>query len=466
MAPLTIPAYMAQLQHAIDSHNGQRLAQLFDARDSHGIQLFQALSPYDKTLNQINPTYALTFSKRFKGPLSTWSDLATLHTQVMVALNDYRPDPITQTQRYIGDVIAAFQKQHELVNTLYRWLMSSTTPTGWVLPLLYQTCRDLKNLAQLSDAQHVTRGEKPKDLEEASRLMQKCFSACVNDRGADNTTSRKMGVYFMAVIMFKTYIKLRSTALCKNLVRGIAAADLAPFETYPRSHQVAYLYYMGLFSFLREDYIEAENNLLSALNKIHFKSNRNIELILNYLIPVLMSRGVLPCDETLNISSNLSTIYKPFIKAFKQGNVKLYDEQLQLAEKRLMESGTYLIVERAREGAVRALLKKVRFLTFDFKSWILEGKPARLSIETFQRYYKTGTGTDIDSEEMECVLANMIYKNLIKGYISHQHQLVVLSKQNPFPWYAPFRDRGELAKRLREERELRERQKMPVLAVG
>ena len=45
-----------------------------------------------------------------------------------------------------------------------------------------------------------------------------------------------------------------------------------------------------------------------------------------------------------------------------------------------------------------------------YLSWILEGKPARLSVETFQRYYSKGAGIDIDSEEMECVLANMIYK--------------------------------------------------------
>jgi COP9 signalosome complex subunit 12 len=54
----------------------------------------------------------------------------------------------------------------------------------------------------------------------------------------------------------------------------------------------------------------------------------------------------------------LSAVYTPFIAAYKSGDVGLYDRQLHAAEKRLMERGTYLIVERAREGAVRALLKK------------------------------------------------------------------------------------------------------------
>lgn len=68
----------------------------------------------------------------------------------------------------------------------------------------------------------------------------------------------------MATLLFKTYIKvrtvltcfrqllivrvflmqLRSTALCKNLIRGIGAADLAPFQMYPLSHQVSLVAYV------------------------------------------------------------------------------------------------------------------------------------------------------------------------------------------------------------------------------
>lgn len=80
-------------------------------------------------------------------------------------------------------------------------------------------------------------------------------------------------------------------------------------------------------------------------------------LILDYLVPILLLRGVLPSEKLLKKQSRITRVYAPFFEAFKSGNVKLYDEQLVLAEKRLMERGTYLIVERAREGAVRALMK-------------------------------------------------------------------------------------------------------------
>ena len=36
-------------------------------------------------------------------------------------------------------------------------------------------------------------------------------------------------------------------------------------------------------------------------------------------------------------------------------------------------------------------------------------------------------------EEAECLVANMIYKGFMKGYISHEKQTVVLSATNAFP---------------------------------
>lgn len=38
----------------------------------------------------------------------------------------------------------------------------------------------------------------------------------------------------------------------------------------------------------------------------------------------------------------------------------------------------------------------------------MEGKPAKLEVERFRWYFKNGAGMDIDSEEVECLLANMI----------------------------------------------------------
>lgn len=40
---------------------------------------------------------------------------------------------------------------------------------------------------------------------------------------------------------------------------------------------------------------------------------------------------------------------------------------------------------------------------------------------------------DITMDETHCIVANLIFEGRIKGYISQQHNKLVVSKQNPFP---------------------------------
>lgn len=42
-------------------------------------------------------------------------------------------------------------------------------------------------------------------------------------------------------------------------------------------------------------------------------------------------------------------------------------------------------------------------------------------------------GMDVPQEEAECYVANMIYKGLMRGYISHEKQMVVVANTNAFP---------------------------------
>jgi len=41
--------------------------------------------------------------------------------------------------------------------------------------------------------------------------------------------------------------------------------------------------------------------------------------------------------------------------------------------------------------------------------------------------------TPMDVDEVECILANLIFRGYVKGYISHTNRVLVLSKRDPFP---------------------------------
>jgi hypothetical protein len=76
-----------------------------------------------------------------------------------------------------------------------------------------------------------------------------------------------------------------------------------------RPHQVSYLYYMGVFAFLREDYAEAEKQFCSALSLCHAKARRNIEFVLFPSLPFSVTANV-PLI-TLNVPDSSSTTSFP-----------------------------------------------------------------------------------------------------------------------------------------------------------
>ena len=135
-------------------------------------------------------------------------------------------------------------------------------------------------------------------------------------------------------------------------------------------------------------------------------------------------------------------MYKPLVDAILQGDLKafdtaLYDETLQ---KRFLDLGLYIIVEKTREICLRGLFRKVyvqqsfvcELTKPSFNSWLVLEKPTRIPISMFHAGLRIA-GQDIPVEEAECLTAVMIFKGYIRGYISHEKQTVVLATSGAFP---------------------------------
>ncbi|KAJ2934532.1 hypothetical protein H1R20_g2551, partial [Candolleomyces eurysporus] len=113
----------------------------------------------------------------------------------------------------------------------------------------------------------------------------------------------------------------------------------------------------------------------------------------------------------------------PFIRAIRAGDLQAYDRALETGEHRLLELNLWLTLEKARELCLRGLFRKV---------WLAADKSTRMPISMFHMGLKIA-GIETDVEEAECYVANMIYKGFIRGYISHEKQMVVLAMNNSFP---------------------------------
>jgi hypothetical protein len=79
------------------------------------------------------------------------------------------------------DVVEFSSEWMGFAGTLY--YLSGSETIGCFSEYCFDMCgRRTDGIGRKADAQLLLRGEKATKLEEASRMLQKCFSACLNDR--------------------------------------------------------------------------------------------------------------------------------------------------------------------------------------------------------------------------------------------------------------------------------------------
>ncbi|KAL1743112.1 hypothetical protein HDZ31DRAFT_83654 [Schizophyllum fasciatum] len=387
---MDFPTFVTHINDALVHENGIGLAYLLRPTSPHGKELVKQYR---------NLTGCIA---------SPWDEIAILY--VMICGNIYkRRSP------------EAFKDQLSLVNNFLRFFQDSQ---GWSLQAMFAVLRDLRDLAIDADLQARAEGGKADHMEDATRAMMKFFTACVTDRSSPPDRSRKWGVYYVAGLMFKCYFRLKKISLTKNILRALEVnQDIPSLEVYPRAHRVTFRYYLGMLSFLNEEYAKAEEQLTLAFYNCYTGHHANQERILGYLIPLRVLKGHLPSAELLARFPILEDLYAPFISAIRKGDLASFDRALEINESRLLALNLYLTVERSRELCMRGLFRK---------AWVAADRTSRMPMSMFHAALRI-SGSDVPVEEAECFVANMIYKGFMKGYISHSMQIVVLSKVNAFP---------------------------------
>lgn len=427
--------------------DGHSLSQLFSIGGPIAASLLLSLGPHP------TPPRVTSSLRKCSGYLtSPWEDMCLHH---LLALHSFSlasslpyPTAVDSEGKSRGERLGeAFDSYNSAVTAFLRHF-ATLTPGRWALPLLRILCLNLRWLAVQADqaaieevkggnasqqlASAVAGGARTssvanKKLEECARQLNKAFTACVADRNPDLSESRKWGTYEVVGMVFKTYFRLKSVSLCRNILRAISAAALPDLGDFPKSQQVTFRYYTGVLAFLNEEYDRAEVSLTSALHMCHRSATLNQALILVYLVPVKLLRGSLPSDHLLDKFPSLSP-YASFITALRQGDVKSFDRALTdpAIERWLVKRGTFIAIERAREATLRTLLKHI---------WLaVPDRPTRLEIKLLHRATSSElVGLGYTVQELEWVLATLIYKGYVKGYIAHERGVVVLSAKEPFP---------------------------------
>jgi len=334
---------------------------------------------------------------------------------------------------------AAFTNQKEAVEELRGGVQKSKGALNWALPLLETMVKDMRRIAYIADA--TAQGtEQDEFTETAFTEVSKNFQMCINDKMEGQPMPNGYGRFSwhdtkkVSTLMFlnELYnISSKVNRFWKSLDASTKKVEhqgeLGNFRT---AHMVEYKYNVGKKALFDAQFKKADQYLTDAFNACHRGSRANKRLMLTYLVPVRLLRGQMPSEKLLQKYD--MGHYLGITQALLEGNLKDLQAEIDRYEAFFVQWGLYPILMRLRPIAYRNLFKKVAAaLKLSPK---VEGKAHIIDLAAFKTVLTfSAQDTDIDSDEVECIVANLIAKKYIKGYISHSQQKLVTAKNGAFP---------------------------------
>ncbi|KAL5572489.1 hypothetical protein UlMin_022086 [Ulmus minor] len=392
-----ITDYLNRFSDAVSSQDGTSLKLLLSLSSNSPslLSLADALNVFQDATRLVNQ------SERF-------SQLGDIVLPLFRALQNYRLGNLT-------DAYQAFEKSANFFIQEFRnW------DSAWALEALYVVAYEIRVLAERADRDLASNGKSPEKLKAAGSFLMKVFGVLAG-KGP-----KRVGALYVTCQLFKVYFKLGTVHLCRSVIRSIETARIFEFEEFPKRDKVTYMYYTGRLEVFNENFPAADQKLSYALKHCNAYSEANIRMILKYLIPVKLSIGILPKNWLLE-KYNLVE-YRNIVEALRRGDLRLLRHALQEHEDRFLRSGVYLVLEKLELQVYQRLIKKIYIIQKQKDP----AKAHQLKLEIIVKALKW-LEMDMDLDEVECIVAILIHKNLVKGYFAHKSKVVVLSKQDPFP---------------------------------
>ncbi|VDM36404.1 unnamed protein product [Toxocara canis] len=340
---------------------------------------------------------------------SVFDDLACLHLMVLHALSKNK-------------FAHAFSTQAQIVQLFNDEILQKEKDQNWFMPIFYRICTDLRLIARAADtkANRICDPDKSSYYEQAATYFMKCYRSCVNDVRAEKDVTKRIAMLNLTNQLFRIYFRINKLNLLKPLIRAIDA-DAELYQKFSMADKVTYNYYLGRKAMFDSDLALSERSLSYAFRNCPMECKNNKRLILMYLIPVKMFLGHMPTTALLK-QFQLEQ-FLVVVESVKDGNLKKLDEAFSLHEHFFVDCGIFLMLEKLKIITFRNLFKKVaKIMAMN-----------QIPLDAFMCALQWLGIDDVDEDELECILANLIAEKKIKGYISHQHRKLVISKQSPFP---------------------------------
>jgi hypothetical protein len=349
-----------------------------------------------------------------------------------------------------GDARAAYDAAAEEVPPFLKLFRDDMD--AWLVDPLRALARRLRCAAAAADAAGAGAGARC--LENCGTQLQKCFAASMQGAGegmrvcgtgrqrvaappfqpshhpllpSPGNKAKKLAALDIVVTLFRAYFALNTLRLCKNLIAAVGSRQFPPFDAFPASQRVTYKYFTGRLAIFDEAYEEADADLSYAFSHCPRSATSNRARVAFFLVPVRLLRGRLPAP-TLLAECGLQDDYGPIVEAVRSGSLSQLDTVLAARQWRYVAAGTYLLLEKLRPAVARRLVKKTAAL----HAAADPPRAAQLPLAHLAAAL-AWQGAPADDDAVECLVAGLVFRRYVKGYIAHKSRVLVLSKADPFP---------------------------------
>mmetsp|Transcript_16985 Transcript_16985/g.23755 ORF Transcript_16985/g.23755 Transcript_16985/m.23755 type:complete len:417 (-) Transcript_16985:190-1440(-) len=322
---------------------------------------------------------------------------------------------------------------------LCRSIMSAAEPPehtpnslpNWYLPMVDALLGNIRLIAFDADKDNMQSPNQRK----AYGFICEYLSLCNKKDKAKGLSSKKMATIFTVNHLFKLCFRLNLLRNTSQLTLSVNSKGFPPMENFPKSETVTYHFYLGRLKMMEEKYEEAEEYLEYAFIHCHKNCRPNKLRVLQFLIPVKVLLKKMPSGRLFEKYPLRQ--YKEVIRSVKSGNLKEYNQLIRKYEEYFVQKGVFLLMERLKIYVYRNLVKKVALYNRKYRE-NPKKKEHILDFNLIKAAFQMN-GMELDEEnydEIECILSNLIYEGLVKGYIAHDHKCLVLAKREtrePFP---------------------------------
>lgn len=187
-----------------------------------------------------------------------------------------------------------------------------------------------ENLLASSDGE----GRSESLAEKAVNIILPGFLTCLNDRNTvpggikdGRPDGKKIAVYKMANVCLKILFRSNKLDNCSMIFKNINTAS-PPLHLYPPGDRVAYLYYLGRYHFISNNFYQAQMVLQQAYQDapVHQSCLMQRRLILLYLLVANLILGRFPSEKVYARpeAEYFREIFQPITEAIRKGDLAAF----------------------------------------------------------------------------------------------------------------------------------------------